>query len=362
MTKLNQTLSVAVLNGDGIGPEVTAEALKVARLAAATHGIELRSEEIDLGAERYLRSGHVMDQKDLDLMASFDAVLLGALGDPRVPPGILERGVIVAMRRHFRQTVNLRPVKLLPGVVSPLRDVTPERCDFVVVRENTEGLYAGGSSQAQAGTEHSVAIQTSITTYAATKEVIRYAFELAATRSGHLTVCHKTNILVDAGKIWSAVTDDLRSDFPDVEVDYAHADAMTLHMVQRPESFDVVVTDNLFGDILSDLGAAIAGGLGTAASGNLNLDGSGPSMFEPVHGSAPDIAGTARANPAAAILSAAMMLDHLGATSVATTVRSSAEHALRVFADQNRSMVTSDFGDEAAGFVQRQAGLTSVAN
>lgn len=351
MKSVHETFSIALLSGDGIGPEVSAEAVKVARVAANAAGIGLTFEEIDLGADRYLRTGHVMDDEDLDRLAGFDAMFLGALGDPRVPPGLLERGIIVAMRRHFRQSINLRPVKLLPGVVSPLRDLTPESCDFVVVRENTEGLYAGGSSTAQENSEYSVAIQTSITTRAATQDVIRYAFELAAQRRGHLTVCHKTNILVDAGKIWSKVTSELHEEFPEVTVDYAHADAMTLHLVQRPESFDVIVTDNLFGDILSDLGAAIAGGLGTAASGNLNLDGTGRSMFEPVHGSAPDIAGTAKANPVAAILSAAMMLEHLGQSGTAETMRRAVDHTIFRFAEESRPMVTNQFGDEAALFV-----------
>lgn len=358
---MKESPRIAVLAGDGIGPEVTAEALKVAAAAARPQGVELDLVRFDLGAERYLDAGHLLTSDDLDRLGECDAVFLGALGDPRVTPGILERGVIVALRRHFRQSVNVRPIQLLPGVVSPLRELTPDRCDFVIVRENSEGLYAGGSSSAQRGTPYGVAIQTSITTYAATREVVRYAFELAARRRGRLTVCHKTNILVDAGRIWSEVTDELCPLFPDVEVGYAHADAMTLHLVQRPESFDVVVTDNMFGDILSDLGAAIAGGLGTAASANLNLDGSGPSMFEPVHGSAPDIAGTGKANPAAAILSAAMMLDHLGWTGSAEACRQAVTRTLEEFASAGREMSTRDFGDVAASFVSTPGKIGSRA-
>ncbi|WP_426242331.1 3-isopropylmalate dehydrogenase [Nocardioides sp. LHG3406-4] len=345
------TRTIAVIAGDGIGPEVTDEALKVATAAARVDGVTLEPEAVDLGARRYLESGHVLDDEDLARLAKADAILLGALGDPRVPPGILERGVIVGIRRHFRQSVNVRPVKLLEGVASPLRDLTPDRCDMVIVRENTEGLYAGGSSAAQTGTPYATAVQTSVTTHAATRAAINYAFSLATSRRRHVTVCHKTNILVDAGRIWSSVSDSESAAFPDVEVDYAHVDAMTLHMVQRPDTFDVIVTDNLFGDILSDLGAAIAGGLGFAASANLNLDGAFPSMFEPVHGSAPDIAGSGRAHPAAAILSAGMMLDHLGLDAAAERCRTAVARASAELAAGGREVRTVDFGDAATSFV-----------
>lgn len=345
------TRTIAVIAGDGIGPEVTDEALKVATEAARSEGVTLEVDAVELGARRYLESGHVLDDDDLARMAKADAILLGALGDPRVQPGILERGVIVAIRRHFRQSVNVRPVKLLDGVTSPLRDLTPDRCDMVIVRENTEGLYAGGSSSAQSGTANATAVQTSITTYAATQAAVHYAFGLATTRRRSVTVCHKTNILVDAGQIWSSVSDSVSDAFPDVEVSYAHVDAMTLHMIQRPNTFDVIVTDNLFGDILSDLGAAIAGGLGFAASANLNLDGDLPSMFEPVHGSAPDIAGSGRANPAAAILSAAMMLDHLELTAAADRCRTAVARASAELAADRREVQTVAFGDAATFFV-----------
>jgi len=352
-SRVTATRRVSVLAGDGIGPDVTDEALKVATAAALEEGVTLELSPVDVGADRYLKSGHVLGDDDLASMAESDAILLGALGDPRVPPGILERGVIVAIRRHFRQSVNVRPVRLLHGVQSPLRALPPESCDMVIVRENTEGLYAGGSSSAQAGTPQGVAIQTSITTHAATEAAVRYAFGLARGRRKHVTVCHKTNILVDSGLIWSAVTSEQAADFPDVEVGYAHVDAMTMHMLQRPESFDVIVTDNLFGDILSDLGAAIAGGLGYAASGNLNLDGDAPSMFEPVHGSAPDIAGTGTANPAAAILSAAMMLDHLSLPAAAERCRAAVANASAELATAGRTVRTTEFGDLVASLVTR---------
>jgi len=348
---MTSTRRISVLAGDGIGPEVTDEALKVATASAHMEGVRLELSPLDVGASRYLRSGHVLDDDDLASMAESDAIMLGALGDPRVPPGILERGVIVAIRRHFRQSVNVRPVRLLQGVQSPLRDLRPDGCDMVIVRENTEGLYAGGSSSAQAGTPHDVAIQTSITTHAATEAAVRYAFGLARERRKHVTVCHKTNILVDSGRIWSSVTSEQGADFQDVQVGYAHVDAMTLHMLQRPESFDVIVTDNLFGDILSDLGAAIAGGLGYAASGNLNLDGGAPSMFEPVHGSAPDIAGTGAANPAAAILSAAMMLDHLLLPAAAERCRTAVAIASAELATPTGRVRTTEFGDLVAELV-----------
>ncbi len=347
-------LAIAVIPGDGIGPEVTEQAMRVVESVLRAGGHSVEFDELDINADRYLRTGVALDAADLDRLGRADAIFLGALGDPRVAPGVLEQGVIVAMRRHFRQSVNLRPIRLLPGVSSPLRELETEACNFVIVRENTEGLYAGGSSSAQMNSPHAVAIQTSITTYVATKAVITYAFELAASRSNRLTVCHKTNILVDAGRIWSEVTAEVARDFPDVHVSYAHADAMTLHMVQRPGSFDVIVTDNLFGDVLSDLGAAIAGGLGTAASGNLNLDGSAPSMFEPVHGSAPDIAGTGRANPAAAILSAGLMLEHLGLSEAAELCRRAASDALLDFAAVGREMNTVQFGDLSLDAVARE--------
>lgn len=349
------SLKVAVIPGDGIGPEVTSQALAVMSAAVHRAGARLQMVELDVGSDRYLRTGRALEQDDIDLLSTQDAVLLGALGDPRVRPGVLERGVIVALRRQFRQSVNLRPVQLLQGVESPLKELTPSSCDFVVVRENTEGLYAGGSSSAQEGTVHDVAVQTSITTYAATRDVVLYAFELARRRRRKLAMCHKTNILVDAGRIWTRVTDELRSGYPDVEVEYVHADAMTLHMVQRPESFDVVVTDNLFGDILSDLGAAIAGGLGVAASANLNLDGSAPSMFEPVHGSAPDLAGKDLANPAAAILSGAMLLEHLGLSGAGRACREAVGAALLQFATTGRAMRTREFGQVVTSHVEADA-------
>ena len=332
---------IAVFRGDGIGPEVTDQALRV--LDALD--LDIETVPITLGAEAYLRSGAVLTEDAIETMASCDAILFGALGDPRVPPGILERGVIVALRTRFRQSVNLRPCKLRPGIPSPLRNLTSDRCDFVIVRENTEGLYAGGGATVHAGTATAAAVHTSVTTTAATEAVVRYSFQLAARRRGRLTMCHKTNILVDAGRLWSNTVDRLQTEFPAVEVDYAHVDAMCLHLLQHPERYDVIVTDNLFGDILSDLGAAIQGGLGTAASANLNLDGRAPSMFEPVHGSAPDIAGTDTANPAAAILSLAMLLESLGELSSASACEDAVDTVLQRFGQSGAPMRTREFGD-----------------
>jgi 3-isopropylmalate dehydrogenase len=305
----------------------------------------VRTSTIDLGAERYLRTGEVLPEAEVSAMAGCDAVLLGALGDPRVAPGILERGVIVELRTRFRQSANLRPVKLRRGVTSPLRDLTTERCDLVIVRENTEGLYAGAGLTAHAGTADAVAVHTSVTTASATESVVRYAFELARRRRKRVTLCHKTNILVDAGRLWAQTVNRFAEEFDDVDVDYAHADAMCLHLLVRPERYDVIVTDNLFGDILSDLGAAIQGGLGTAASGNINLDGAAPSMFEPVHGSAPDIAGTSLADPSAMLLSVAMMLESLGHSDAAAACERAVEAALVQHAEVGEPMHTARFGD-----------------
>ncbi len=335
--------SVAVIPGDGIGPEVTEQGVRVLEAASDKFSFPLETRRLAIGAERYLATGQLLTEADVDELRLHDAFLLGALGDPRVAPGLLEHDVIVAARRALDLAVNVRPLRVLPGIVSPLSAVNSSNCDFVVVRENTEGLYAGGSSTARLGTTDAVAVQASITTTAATTAVIEYAFELAITRRSHLTLCHKTNILVDAGRIWMDVLEQISGRYPQVQVDYAHADAMALYLVTKPQAFDVIVTDNLFGDILSDLGAAVVGGLGTAPSANLNLAGR-TSMFEPIHGSAPDIAGTGKANPAAAILSVAMMLEHLGLATESAACVHAVDQASREWADSDRAMSTADFG------------------
>lgn len=303
---------VAVVGGDGIGPDVTQAALEGVRAAAQRCGFSFETTEFDLGAQRYLDTGVVLDEQTTAALREHDAILLGAVGDPRVAPGILERGLIVALRVAFAQSVNIRPVRLYPGVQSPVRNVTAENCDLVVIRENTEGLYTGGGSLSHAGTRNAAAIQNSLSTAAATAAAVEFGFQLAQSRRRRLTLCHKTNILLHAGELWQQVVEEVAERYPDVEHDYVHVDAMCQHLPLDPGRFDVVVTDNLFGDIISDLGATVQGGLGLAAGANYNPSGSAPSMYEPVHGSAPDIAGKGWANPAAAALSAALCLAGLG--------------------------------------------------
>ena len=323
-----RTYSLAVVPGDGIGPEVTGCALAVLDRAQDLFGFSTELQFIEAGARHYLATGELFEGSVEESLRGKDAILFGSMGDPAVTPGILERGFILAMRQAFEQAVNLRPVRLYPGVKTPIADLSPERCDLVIVRENTEGAYVGRGSTVHAGTKNAVAIQESVNTRAGVERVIEYAFRLAASRRKKLTLCHKTNILVEAGKLWSETMADVAKRYPEVETDYVHVDAMCFHLPISPERFDVVVTDNLFGDIITDLGAVIQGGLGVAASANLNLDGSAPSMFEAIHGSAPDIAGKGLANPAGAVLSLAMCLAHLGESEAAHAVESAVVHVL----------------------------------
>ncbi|WBT09854.1 3-isopropylmalate dehydrogenase [Corynebacterium sp. SCR221107] len=300
-------MKLAVIGGDGIGPEVTAEAIKV--LKAVRDDIE--TTEYDLGARRYLKNGELLTDADLASLREHDAILLGAIGAPgSVPPGVLERGLLLKMRFALDHHVNLRPSKLYPTSKSPLAN--PGEIDFVVVREGTEGLYCGVGGALREGTEHEVASETSQNTRYGVERVVRDAFERAMTRRKHVTLVHKTNVLVYAGGLWQRTVDEVAKEYPEVTVDYNHIDAATIYMVTDPSRYDVIVTDNLFGDILTDLAGAITGGIGLAASGNIDATRTNPSMFEPVHGSAPDIAGKGIADPTAAILSAAMMLRHLG--------------------------------------------------
>jgi len=298
-------MRLAVIAGDGIGPEVVAEGLKV--LDAVLPGVE--QTPYDLGATAYARTGEALPASVLEELRGHDGILLGAIGDPSVPPGVLERGLLLRLRFELDHAVNLRPVRLFPGVASPVGD---RPIDMVVVREGTEGPYVGNGGRFKAGTPHEVATEVSINTAYGVERVVRDAFHRAQARRGHLTLVHKTNVLVHAGGLWKRVTDEVALDFPDVTVDYAHVDAAAMYFVTDPGRFDVVVTDNLFGDILTDIGAAIGGGIGLAASGNLDVSRTNPSMFEPVHGSAPDIAGLGRADPTATVLSVALLLEHLG--------------------------------------------------
>ncbi len=303
----SRTHRVAVIAGDGIGPEVTAEAIKV---VGAT-GVAIDTTEFDLGGARYLRTGEVLPDDDLAALRCHDAILGGAVGTPEVPPGVLERGLLLKMRFALDLYINLRPFSCGPNRHNG-------GVDFVVVRENTEGSYAGEGGFLRHGTPNEVATQGSVNTRMGVERCIRFAFELAGERDRrHVTLVHKTNVLTFAGDLWQRAFDVVAADFPSIETAYQHVDAACIHFVQEPERFDVIVTDNLFGDILTDLGGAIAGGHGRSASANLNPARTGPSFFEPVHGSAPDIAGHGTADPRAAILSAAMMLDFLGETEAA---------------------------------------------
>ena len=303
---------LATIGGDGIGPEVLAEAVSCVEAVSAPFGFEVAFTPFDLGAARYLRTGEVLPEEDLRALGRHDAILLGAVGDPRVPPGVLERGLIVRIRTAFQLAVNVRPAQLFPGIPTLVAGLTPERCDLVIVRENTEGMYASGGVVAHEGTPFATATQLSLNTKPAITAAVEFAFELARLRRGHVTLCHKTNILLEAGRLWSDTVAEVASRFPEVCHDYVHADACAVHLLERPEIFDVIVTDNLFGDLLSDLAAVVQGGMGLAPSANLNVQGRRPSMFEPVHGSAPDIAGTGGANPAGAIFAAALCLSNLG--------------------------------------------------
>ncbi|SOC53852.1 3-isopropylmalate dehydrogenase [Ornithinimicrobium cerasi] len=347
--------SIAVLPGDGVGPEVTSAALAVLDAAQERHGFTTTRTDVPLGAEHYLATGELLEDEAVEQLRGHDAILFGAIGSPAVAPGILERGIILALRGAMRQAINLRPVRLYPGVPTPISGLTPERCDLVIVRENTEGAYVAQGSTVHRGTPAQVAVQESVNTWYAVERAVDFAFRLASERRGRLTLCHKTNVLVEAGRLWTAVMEEVGSRFPDVETDYVHVDAMCMHLPVSPERFDVVVTDNLFGDIVTDLGAVLQGGLGVAASGNLNLDGAAPSMFEPIHGSAPDIAGRGWANPAGACLSLAMMLGHLGEGEAAAAVESATAAVLGelpALAGAGMGASTQELGDRVAALVR----------
>jgi 3-isopropylmalate dehydrogenase len=333
---VSKQINLAVIGGDGIGPEVTAFALESMKLATRGSGIEFSTTEYDLGARRYLATGDVLTEHDLNSLKKHDAILLGAIGDPRVPSGVLERGLLLKLRFSFDHYINLRPTKLFPGVKSPLAN--PGDIDFVVVREGTEGAYVGNGGAIRVGTEEETANETSVNTRFGIERCVRYAFELAANRERKkLTLVHKHNVLVYAGSLWQRIVEEVANEYPAVTVDYQHVDAATIYMVTDPSRFDVIVTDNLFGDILTDLAAAIGGGIGLAASGNINPTGNFPSMFEPVHGSAPDIAGKNIADPTAAILSAALLLDHLGNPVAAARIQSAVASDLAARGDEKRS-------------------------
>lgn len=349
---------IATIPGDGVGREVTPQAVAAIDAAAELFSFSVGYEHYDLGGERYVRTGEVLPPSVQDELSGFDAILLGAVGTPDVPPGVLERGLLLKLRFDFDQYVNLRPVKLYEGVPSPIADLTPERCDLTVIRENTEGLYVGVGGSFKKGTADEIATQESINTRKGVERVIRYALATARRRNNKLTVCHKTNVLTFAGDLWWRTAQELASEYPDVTLDYVHVDAACLYLVNSPDRFDVIVTDNLFGDIITDLGAAVQGGLGLAASANIDPEKRHPSMFEPVHGSAPDIAGKGWANPVASVLSAAMCLDHLGESDAAEAVEDAAASVLpelKAMGGPDMGMSTDQIGAQIAERITRVA-------
>lgn len=338
---MSKSFNLAVIGGDGIGPEVVAEGLKVLDAVSAKYGVTFNKTDYELGAKYWHKTGETLPDSVLEELAKADVILLGAVGDPTVPSGVLERGLLLKLRFAFDHFINLRPAKLHPGVKSPL--ATDKPIDFVVVREGTEGPYVGAGGVLAHGTKDEIATEESLNTRRGAERVIRDAFNRAKSRPRKkLTLVHKNNVLTRAGSLWTRTFNDIAKEFPDVTTDYLHVDAASMFFVTNPERFDVVVTDNLFGDILTDIAAAICGGIGLAASGNINPTGAFPSMFEPVHGSAPDIAGKGLADPTATVMSVAMMLSHLGLNDAAADVERAVANDLLNRGDKKRS--TSEIG------------------
>ncbi len=336
-----KNFNLAVIAGDGIGPEVVGEGLKVLDAVAKKYDLVFNKTNYELGAAYWHKTGETLPDSVMAEIAKSDVILLGAVGDPTVPSGVLERGLLLKLRFAFEHYINLRPAKLFPGVTSPITN--NKGIDFVVVREGTEGLYVGAGSIKDEGTKEELAIEESINTYKGIERVIRDAFNRAQLRPRKkLTLVHKNNVLTRAGGLWTRVFNEVAKDFPQVTTDYLHVDAASMFFVTNPERFDVVVTDNLFGDIITDIAAAICGGIGLAASGNINPTGAFPSMFEPVHGSAPDIAGKNLADPTATVLSISMMLNHLGEVKAANDVESAVARDLASRGDKKRS--TTEIG------------------
>jgi len=339
---MSKNFNLALIAGDGIGPEVVAEGVKVLDAVATKYGVTFTKTPYDLGAGYWHKTGEVLPESILNEIAKADVILLGAVGDPTVPSGVLERGLLLKLRFAFDHYINLRPARLMPGVISPL--ATKQPIDFIVVREGTEGPYVGAGGVLAEGTDAEIATEESLNTRRGAERVIRDAFNRAMARDRKkLTLVHKNNVLTRAGGLWTRTFNEVAKEFPQVTTDYLHVDAASMFFVTNPERFDVVVTDNLFGDILTDIAAAICGGIGLAASGNINPTGKFPSMFEPVHGSAPDIAGKNIADPTATVMSVAMMLDHLGLTDAARDVERVVAADLASRGDKKRS--TSEVGD-----------------
>ena len=337
-----KTFNLATIPGDGIGPEVVTQGLRVLDAIAKKYDLEFKKTNYELGAAYWHKTKETLPDSVMAELAKADVILLGAVGDPTVPSGVLERGLLLKLRFAFEHYINLRPAKLFPGVTSPITN--NKGIDFIVVREGTEGLYVGAGSINDEGTNKELAIEESINTYKGVERVIRDAFNRAMDRPRKkLTLVHKNNVLTRAGGLWTRVFNEVAKDFPEISTDYLHVDAASMFFVTNPERFDVVVTDNLFGDIITDIAAAICGGIGLAASGNINPTGDFPSMFEPVHGSAPDIAGKNLADPTATVLSIAMMLNHLGQTQAGNDVEKAVAKDLAARGEKKRS--TSEIGD-----------------
>jgi 3-isopropylmalate dehydrogenase len=352
---MSKTYNIAVIPGDGTGPEVVTEGIKVLNAISGKSGFKLKFNSFDFGGDRYLKTGEVLPDNATDELRKFDAIYLGAIGHPDVKPGVLEKGILLRLRFELDQYINLRPVKLYPGIDCPLKDKGPEHIDFVVVRENTEGLYAGAGGFLKKGTEDEVAIQESINTRKGVERCIRYAFKYCKKRNKNkkLTLCGKTNVLTYAFDLWERTFNEIAKEYPDIKSDYAHVDAITMWFIKNPEWFDVIVTDNMFGDIITDLGAMIQGGMGIAAGGNINPE--GVSMFEPIGGSAPKYKGKNVINPLAAICAAGLMLEHLGEEQAGREVE---EAVMKVTASHIKSlaagkmgMTTTEVGDLVAKHV-----------
>lgn len=320
---MSKRVNLACIPGDGIGKEVTEQSLKILYQIFGEYDVKAKITQYPFGAEYYLQTGHILDDYDLRQLAKHDAIIFGAVGgdpqEPRLQGGIIERGLLLKIRFAFDHYINLRPSVLFPGVDSVLKD--PKNIDFVVVREGTEGPYVGNGGSIRKDTPHEIANEVSVNTAFGVERTVRFAFEAAMKRKKKLTLVHKTNVLVHAGTLWQRTVDRIQEEYPEVTTDYMHVDAAMIHMVQSPDRFDVIVTDNLFGDIVTDLSAAISGGIGLAASGNINPDKTFPSMFEPVHGSAPDIAGQQKADPTASVLSLSLLLDHVELPEAAERLR-----------------------------------------
>jgi 3-isopropylmalate dehydrogenase len=349
---MSKTYNIAVIPGDGTGPEVVAEGLKVLQAASGRFGFKLDPHHFDFGGDRYLKTGEVLPANAVEELKKFDAIFLGAIGHPDVKPGILEKGILLKLRFELDQYINLRPVKLYPGVECPLKDKKPEDIDFVVVRENTEGLYAGAGGTLKKGTPDEVAIQESINTRRGVERCVRYAFEYCKKRNkaNKLTLCGKTNVLTFAFDLWERTFYEVAKEYTQVKADYAHVDAITMWFVKNPEWFDVIVTDNMFGDIITDLGAMIQGGMGIAAGGNINPE--GVSMFEPIGGSAPKYKGENVINPLAAICAGGMMLEYLGEEAAGKTIEKAVMEVtgkhIKSLAAGRMGMGTEEVGDLVA--------------